>query len=453
MSLSKRAEKSLDTDPAFMAIYKALGNKYDAHTNATGTVILGVAENSLMAPELSQFFTQNFSITPYQLTYGDGYSGSIPLRNALAKHLNETLHPTPELTVTPDHVVVTAGVTAMLDMLAWALTEPGEGILIGRPLYSGFLPDVVMRSEAVPVLVELEEEGIDFFGAEAVRRHETAIREAEGRGVKVRALILCNPHNPLGKCYPPEILELYLKLCTRHNIHLISDELYALSSYRTPNNTSSPAFTSLLSLPSTPALIDPNNLHILYGMSKDFGSNGLRLGCLITRHQDLKSSLLGVGRFPWASSASDVLWTKFLLDEEFKARYFATNSQRIAESYMFLREWLQERRIPFVEGTTHGFFMWVDMRELLGDQGREGERRLMEKLLEVGVWIASGESFGSSVPGWFRITFTVEREVLVEGLRRLGRVVDEVRREGLVRGEGVKGVEEVEAEGKERLAN
>lgn len=48
----------------------------------------------------------------------------------------------------------------------------------------------------------------------------------------------------------------------------------------------------------------------------------------------------------------------------------------------------------------------------------DGERKLANRMLDAGVWLATGESFMSEVPGWFRITFAVPEEEFVFGLER-----------------------------------
>ncbi len=61
----------------------------------------------------------------------------------------------------------------------------------------------------------------DVVGMAAVSHHEKALIKAEQMGTKVKALMLCNPHNPLGKCYSKEVTEAYLALCSKYNIHFI----------------------------------------------------------------------------------------------------------------------------------------------------------------------------------------------------------------------------------------
>jgi bifunctional pyridoxal-dependent enzyme with beta-cystathionase and maltose regulon repressor activities len=61
----------------------------------------------------------------------------------------------------------------------------------------------------------------DVAGMAAVSHHEKALIEAEQSGTKVKGLMLCNPHNPLGRCYSKEVIEAYLALCSKYNIHFI----------------------------------------------------------------------------------------------------------------------------------------------------------------------------------------------------------------------------------------
>lgn len=128
-------------------------------------------------------------------------------------------------------------------------------------------------------------EGVDHFSHAAVDKYAAAVRKAESHGINVRALWLCNPHNPLGifyakrvsqddvdtdkaqgQCYPREVLKGYMRFCQEHHIHLISDEIYGLSVFDT-NDSAAVPFTSVLSIDPN-QLIDLTHLHVFYGMSK-----------------------------------------------------------------------------------------------------------------------------------------------------------------------------------------
>ena len=104
---------------------------------------------------------------------------------------------------------------------------------------------------------------VDQFAPEAAEKYEEALYSAEAQGTHVRALMLCNPHNPLGKCYPKETIIALMKLCDKHKIHLLCDEIYATSVYDVPDKNAV-KFTSALSF-DTSSYIKPEYLHIIYG--------------------------------------------------------------------------------------------------------------------------------------------------------------------------------------------
>lgn len=75
---------------------------------------------------------------------------------------------------------------------------------------------------------------VDQFEPEAVECYERARKKAEEEGTRVKVLMLCNPHNPLGRCYPKETLVKLLKFCNEHKIHLIADEIVSSIGVQTP---------------------------------------------------------------------------------------------------------------------------------------------------------------------------------------------------------------------------
>lgn len=91
---------------------------------------------------------------------------------------------------------------------------------------------------------------------------------------------------------PGTLLEI-AGFCQRHELHLISDEIYANSTFVNPSFPDAEPFTSLLSLDMV-NVIAPERVHVLYGMSKDFCANGLRLGAIHTRNIPLHEAMLSI---------------------------------------------------------------------------------------------------------------------------------------------------------------
>jgi 1-aminocyclopropane-1-carboxylate synthase len=194
--LSQRIQANLKPSPMFDFMSRAISNAYHPGTNPNGIISLGIAENALMSQSLVTFLSQNLRITPELFSYGASCPGLTSLYDGLCKLYNgETFNPA--LKVDKQHLYVTAGCTTLLDQIFWTLCDKGDGVLIGRPCYGGFVPDMSVRSQCVPVMVNLK--GIDPFSAAAVVRYEEELLEAQKRGVRVRVLVLCTPHNPLGQ--------------------------------------------------------------------------------------------------------------------------------------------------------------------------------------------------------------------------------------------------------------
>lgn len=92
--------------------------------------------------------------------------------------------------------MITAGVGAMLDHLTWCICENGDGILIPRPLYTGFEVDIPMRSRGrfIPVSFTNEEGSASFdkvFDAAANQTAlEAAFNDSTEKGIRVRAVLI-----------------------------------------------------------------------------------------------------------------------------------------------------------------------------------------------------------------------------------------------------------------------
>lgn len=276
-------------------------------------------------------------------------------------------------------------------------------------------------------------QGVDPLGVVGVDAYEMAIQEAAARGQKIAGVLLCNPHNPLGPCYSRKALLGLLHLCQKHHIHLISDEIYALSVWSNSQASDTDAtapFESVLSL-ATPDIIDPSLVHVLWGMSKDFGANGFRVGAIISQHNaQLHQSLLQGAIYSSVSSLSDHVAVQILENDAFTDDYISENKRKLATHYSIASKWAQEHTIPYAEGVNAGFFLWVDLGSAY--RARHPERAaggnvdagLRQVLLDNKVFIAAGIVFGAEEPGWYRIVFSAAENVLLGGLERIIAALD-----------------------------
>jgi aspartate/methionine/tyrosine aminotransferase len=399
-------------------------------SNPDGYINVGVAENALMHTEILEYLNKNPKIPAEYLTYNDGGGGSNRLRRAIAQFLNRHLKPVTPLDA--EQLVVTNGVSPAIEHVSWAFTDPGEGILLGRPFYGTFVPDLSTRPGATVVPVNFDD--VDPFSAEAVSKYEEALLSfQESTGKKVKALMLCHPHNPLGRCYPREVIIQLMQLCQRYQIHLISDEIYALSVFEnTVDEYPAPVqFESALSI-KLKDIIDPKLVHVLWGMSKDFGANGIRLGVIISQFSaEFHGALRAISLYSYSSGIADHMVAGLLEDDAFTESYIKENQKRLSESYAFAVEFLKKNGIDHATGCNAAFFLWVDLgkryRELHPEIPAEEEvgEKVMQQLLQEKVFLASGALFGSEKDGWFRIVFTQPRDYLERALKRIVKAVEE----------------------------
>lgn len=133
------------------------------------------------------------------LTYGDGSVGSNDLRAGVASFINPNFHTTKA--IEPSSVSILNGVSSVIDSLAWCICDEGDGILIGRPLYAGFVSDLEKHAKITPICVEFGED--DALSVEAIAHYERAILDSARKGVPVKAL-LCHPHRPMLHARSPQ---------------------------------------------------------------------------------------------------------------------------------------------------------------------------------------------------------------------------------------------------------
>lgn len=445
MALSKRAQRWVQ-DAGDLPMFKIIQDLYDKDSNPNGYISLGVAENTLMHDIMVDYINKHVRVTSVDLTYGDGGIGSKRLRRAMAAHLTRKLSPV--VPIEAEHITMTNGVTAALEHISSLIADPGDAILVGRPYYYSFTEDLQARPGSMMIGVRFG--GVDPLGLKAVLQYEACIRQCRARGQRVAGILLCNPHNPLGRCYSRETLIEYMKLCQRHGIHLISDEIYALSVFR-----DGVPFTSLASIP-TQGLIDPARTTILYGLSKDFGANGLRVGALVSQHnRDIHTALVPLGVYSYVSSLSDRVAVSILEDEEFVDAYVTEANKRLNENYQIIVRWADRHNIKYARSVNAAFFLWCDLGEAYRRKHKDAETRRSsnagplagnlavnetdstaygrftdldsstnEALLKQKIYLASGTKAGAEQSGLFRIVFSHDREYLEEGLRRIEQALD-----------------------------
>ncbi|GAQ03190.1 probable inactive 1-aminocyclopropane-1-carboxylate synthase-like protein 2 [Aspergillus lentulus] len=383
------------------------------------------AENWSIRDELVDQYKALFNqhVSPRHLSYADGMGGDGELLQAASDFFNRVF--AAHSRVEPAHVVVGAGCSSLLENLLYDICEPGEGVLIETPFWGGFETSFVLRSNVTAVHVTVtppSDSGsgdLDHLVSTYIDAYERALRQAPCR---IKAILVCNPHNPCGHVYPTKVIQALLQFAQRHNLFYISDEIYALSTLdeRTP-------FTSVLSIDASALGVDLARVFTLYSISKDLGSSGLRLGFGITQaHPDLRLSL-AISNHSRVSTFTSLVITALLRDTEAVDTILHQNRTALQRSAKLISDFLAFHRIPFVPPAA-GVYIWARLgcrsSSVTCDEPRwEDEARLNDRFEAAGVSVGAGQGYCASEPGWFRITFAIPREELVEGLRRVEEVV------------------------------
>ncbi|MET9731894.1 aminotransferase class I/II-fold pyridoxal phosphate-dependent enzyme [Streptomyces sp. NPDC006458] len=403
---SRQAARLLSSSPAIAeAHFRAEAYPYDARLRPDGWLNLGTAENRLLTDLHTGYRPPPLddASTRYAPLYG-----TRELRERIAAHLGDGID--------PEDLVVVAGATAALDVVATALCDPGDGIVVPTPYYGAFDTDLAGRSGAV--LLPALPDPADGHGLspESVCRVLYAARRA---GTAVRAIALASPANPTGRVHPPALLAELAGLAAEYDVDLIADEIYAGSVFDGP-------FVSLRTFPEA-------RVHTVWGFAKDFALPGLKAGVLHTRDPELREAARALAYFAPLSTHTQAVLADLLADPGRVAAFLAENRRRLAVSHDAAAGLLTAYGIPHAPAQA-GCSLWADLGAWLPGPGFEGERELWREILDrTRVSVLPGEAFHAPRPGWFRVCHTLDGAVVAEALTRLGRFLES---KGGARGEG-----------------
>eukprot|EP01027_Heterolobosea_sp_BB2_P014415 GEZU01020702.1.p1 GENE.GEZU01020702.1~~GEZU01020702.1.p1 ORF type:complete len:391 (-),score=116.06 GEZU01020702.1:55-1227(-) len=350
-------------------------------------------------------------------------NGNSEFRSTLAKFMQRTFF---AKEISPDHLVITNGTGPALEMLAFCLCNPGDGIMIPAPYYAGFDIDFSFRPEVKVIPAPCApEENFD----PTAKSLEAAFQKAVSEGVKVKVLALSSPSNPTGSIYSRERLEEIIEWAKSHQLHIISDEIYALSVY----GGEDAKFTSASCFYGRDKDLD-NRLHILWGFSKDFGISGFRCGVLYTENPELLKAIGVVGFFTCASNDVQFGLNAMLKNEAFVDEYLKQNRLALRGAYETVVRCIEDLpgQVSYIPAQA-GFFVWVNLASFLPQQQQQkcaagkqsgpdpAEMQLFWHLFnEAKVILTPGTIFHSEEPGWFRVCFAAApREAIKVAFQRI----------------------------------
>lgn len=304
-----------------------------------------------------------------------------------------------------DMVIYTSGVVPAISAIIKALVRPGDGVIVQTPVYNCFFSSI--RNNGCTIVESpLRRVEVDAHRFTYEMDFENLERCAAREDVTM--LLLCNPHNPAGRCWRSDELMRVAAICRRHGVRVVSDEIHC--ELTMPGVEYVP-----YALVDRQVNADAPQAVVCLSPSKAFNTAGLQIANIVCPDADVRAL---VDR---AININEVCDVNPFGVEGLKAAYTPEGAAWLDE----LREYLQENYeftcnflaaelpgcpVTVLEAT---YLPWVDVRRF-GIPSEEMEERMRR---EADVWVNCGEMYGKG--GYLRLNIACPRAVLAEGLRRV----------------------------------
>lgn len=295
--------------------------------------------------------------------------------------------------------LVTVGGSEAIDLAFRAMLNPGDEVLIPEPCYVSYTPCAIL-ADGVPVPIPLQEKNEFRLTAGELEEHITE---------KTKILVLPFPNNPTGAVMRREDLEAVAKVCLKHDLYVVSDEIYSELTYTGEDHVS---ITQIPGMRERTILIN--------GFSKAFAMTGWRLG-YCCGPQEILSVMTKIHQFAimCAPTNSQYAATVALRDcyGEVEKMREAYNQRR-----RFLLHSFRQMGLPCFE-PFGAFYVFPCIKEF-GMTAEEFATKLLE---EQRVAVVPGDAFGASGEGYIRISYAYSLDALKEAVGRLETFVAKLR--------------------------
>lgn len=294
-------------------------------------------------------------------------------------------------------IEVTPDVLRAIVFAIHAYTNIGDKVVIQPPVYYPFKRLILNNGRQV-----LENQ-LKFDGQQYYMDYEQLEKIIDAR---TKMFILCNPHNPIGRCWTVEELKKLSDICSRHEILVISDEIH-----------SDLVFKGYKHVPLANISEQIGNMTITCNSaSKTFNLSGSCIANVIIKNEKLRTCYHNI---------CENLWTKMvnifsILAAETGYRYCEPWLEQVLQyiygNYLMLKNYLETEipKIGVVE-LQATYLAWIDFRNT-GLASEQINRRLRE---EAQVWLDEGKIFGEGGELFQRMNIACPRSVLQESLSRM----------------------------------
>ena len=328
-------------------------------------------------------------------TFYTSNAGLMELRKEICSYLNRRF----DLSYDPKtETLITVGGSEGIDMALRAMVNPGDEVIIPQPSYVSYEPCAIL-ADAKPVIINLKNENEFRLTAGEL---EEAITD------KTKLLILPFPNNPTGAIMEREDLEAIREVILKHDIYVLSDEIYAELTYKGEH-------VSIASLPGM-----KERTIVINGFSKAYAMTGWRLG-YACGPANIIAQMTKIHQFAimCAPTTSQYAAIEALKngDEDVSSMCEAYNQRR-----RFLMSEFEKMGLPCFE--PYGAFYVFPCIKEFKMTSEEFATRLLE---EEKVAVVPGTAFGDCGEGFLRISYAYSIENLKIALERIADFIARLR--------------------------
>jgi aminotransferase len=366
---------------------------FDLAASMDGVISLGVGEPDFVTSwrvreACIQSLEQGF--TSYTAN-----AGMTELKDEISLYLNGkyNIHYNPE-----SEVLVTVGASQAIDLALRAIVNPGDEIIIVEPSFVAYGPTVTLAG-GIPIPIQTLPEQQFKLQPEQIEDVITT---------RTKAIMICSPNNPTGTVLNEDELTNIAEIAERHNLLILSDEIYAELCYDEPH-------TSFASLPAM-----RERTILLSGFSKGFAMTGWRIG-YAAAPKPILQAMLKIHQYAMMCAPTMA---------QFAALEALKNGKKDAEK---MRNEYRHRRNYFVESMNEiglpchlpgGAFYAFPSITRTGFTSEEFAEHLLK---EEKVAVVPGSVFGASGEGHIRCSYASSMEQLQEAVFRIDRFVNRLR--------------------------
>lgn len=303
-----------------------------------------------------------------------------------------------------DEVIVSCGAKHSLYNIAQALFGPGDEIIIPSPYWVSY-PDQALLNDAVPVFVKTFENDSFVMRPEAFEAKITK---------KTRALVLNSPSNPTGLTYDKKGLEAVAEIALKHNIYIISDEIYEKLLYDGMEHTSIASLSSAMKAMTI----------TVNGLSKSHAMTGWRMG-YAAGPKDIIKAMTNI-QSQSTSNPSSITQKAAVAALTGPQDFLSTMRTEFDKRRKFLVNELNSIAGVSCPMPTGAFYAFPNVSKLYGKKA--GDRQInssldlaLYMLEDAKVALVHGEAFGDD--NYIRISYATSMENIKKGLERIKEAI------------------------------